>query len=599
MVESGGPGLEPTLVNARWTLVQFALLASYTVGFHGVTSFPYYIHKHSGLFLVAFYVLMVLICIPVCYVQIKLGALFKRGIFGIFSILLPILKGTALSVLILTYIRCLLHGVELSYALYFAFASFVWPYPWSAQQGPNNTESELKFHHRPADKYFHEDFLQKSEHIGEGGYIVWYIALCLVVTWCAIYLLTFRGTALLSKIAYILTPLTMLLLGIVMIYGYAAIPDAATSVNRLLMSKGQKSSQNFDEIYKEVNNKLGHPGPWIDALKLHIDSVGLWAGVLPTLGTLVYNRKYVVNASWILLLLVYSVLPQMALFTLAPYIDPKDSGGFIAATKGIKPGLPFLFIAIPTSFERMELSPVIGFCLFICIFLFGLHHQAIHLLAIWENLLPSTPKFVMSYVRRREFLVAAACGVSFLLSVSYTIQGGIHLYAIVNAYVDRLIFILILVTTVPFLVGYVKQEVLYIPIERAFMSLWYGLAAVISFVLLLYYHVVYVYPVRVVGYEQRWAENLGWFIAAAPIIVGLLLGAGHAIYKQKGSIRQRLVQSLRSESFNTGEPSNEYTSNETADTMVPVTKPADEPVYAKTETEVFISLAEEEDPVNV
>lgn len=37
--------------------------------------------------------LMVMICIPVCYVQIKLGALFKRGIVGIFSILIPILKG--------------------------------------------------------------------------------------------------------------------------------------------------------------------------------------------------------------------------------------------------------------------------------------------------------------------------------------------------------------------------------------------------------------------------------------------------------------------------------------------------------------------------
>jgi hypothetical protein len=53
----------------------------------------YYFSVVSGLFLVAFYVMMVLICIPICYVQIKLGALFKRGIVGIFSILVPILKG--------------------------------------------------------------------------------------------------------------------------------------------------------------------------------------------------------------------------------------------------------------------------------------------------------------------------------------------------------------------------------------------------------------------------------------------------------------------------------------------------------------------------
>ncbi|XP_060578985.1 sodium- and chloride-dependent taurine transporter-like [Ruditapes philippinarum] len=414
-----------------------------------------------------------------------------------------------------------------------------------------------------------------------------------------------------AKIAYILTPTTIFTLLIVMIYGYAAVPNASTAASRLLSSRGEKLEYTPSQYFflnNEVNYKLGHPGPWIDALKLHINSIGLWSGVLPTLGTLVFNRKYVVNASWILLLLVYSVLPQIALFALAPYIDPSDSGGFIASSKGIKPGLPFLFIAIPTTFERMQLSPVIGFFLFICIFLFGLHHQAIHLIAIWENLLPSTPKFIMSYFRRREILVAAACGVSFLLSILYAIQGGIYLYAIVNDYVDRLIFTVIIISSVPFIVGYIKQEVLYIPIERAFMSLWYGLATLISSVLLVFYFAVYVYPRPVVGVEQRWAESLGWVIAVAPITLCLILGAAHAVNKQKGTMRQRFIKSLRSESFNAAESSNEYTSAETGDTMLQNTHAAEEPVqgkseeepaFEKTETEVFIQPTEEVDPVNV
>jgi len=47
----------------------------------------------TAVFLVAYFVLLVLICIPVCYVQIKLGAVYRRGIVGIFSHLVPILKG--------------------------------------------------------------------------------------------------------------------------------------------------------------------------------------------------------------------------------------------------------------------------------------------------------------------------------------------------------------------------------------------------------------------------------------------------------------------------------------------------------------------------
>ena len=47
---------------------------------------------------------------------------------------------------------------------------------------------------------FSEDFLQKSDHIGEGGYVLWYIALCLLATWVAIYFLIFKGTSLLGKV---------------------------------------------------------------------------------------------------------------------------------------------------------------------------------------------------------------------------------------------------------------------------------------------------------------------------------------------------------------------------------------------------------------
>ena len=51
---------------------------------------------------------------------------------------------------------------------------------------------------------------------------------------------------------------------------------------------------NFFIVY--IGNTANYFQPWIDALNLHMNSLGLWAGVLPTLGTLVYNRKYVINA---------------------------------------------------------------------------------------------------------------------------------------------------------------------------------------------------------------------------------------------------------------------------------------------------------------
>ena len=50
-----------------------------------------------------------------------------------------IISGAAVSILILTYIRCILHGLELSYALYFCFASMQSPLPWSSPSNANET----------------------------------------------------------------------------------------------------------------------------------------------------------------------------------------------------------------------------------------------------------------------------------------------------------------------------------------------------------------------------------------------------------------------------------------------------------------------------
>ena len=54
----------------------------------------------------------------------------------------------------------------------------------------------------------------------------------------------------------------------------------------------------------------------------------------------------------------------------------------------------------------------------------------------------------------------------------------------------------------------------------------------------MYNFAVYVYPVPVVGYDQRWAENVGWVLAVAPLSLALLAGAIHALFKLKGSFKQ-------------------------------------------------------------
>ncbi|KAL5015977.1 hypothetical protein ScPMuIL_005566 [Solemya velum] len=569
---SENPSPEQGGTVSKWNLVQFALMCSYTVGTSGATSFPYYIYTHTGLFFIAYYVLIVLVCIPVCYVQLKLGAIYQRGIVGIFSHLIPILKGAAIALLLLTYVRCILFALELSYTLYFAFVSFQKPFPWSYTRNRNFSQYLPRIYNLAEDKYFHEDFLQLSSHVGESGTILWYVLLTLLTTWVATYFLTYRGPSGLGKIVYVLTPLTVMIMILVLIYGYVVNDHATETVWKLLGYEvagfsSQKPVPDVSETNGMLTGPLSSPAPWIDAFNLHLTSIGLWAGVLPTLGAQLNNKKFVINAGWMILLSVYSLLPQIVLYAIAPYIDLHHvNTGFVSAQRGMKPGLSFLFISIPTTFDKYNLSPFIAFCLYMSIFLFGLHHQALHLSTIWENLLPSTPKIVMTYLRKREYLIALVCAISLLLSIPYAMQCGMHLYQVINSYIDRLIFTLIIISMVPLITGYIKQDILYLPIERACMSIWFGLASLISAALLIYYFAVHVYPHAIVGHDQAWAEHLGWFVASGLIIVGVTIGAVHAVYKEKGSFKERLIHALKSDAVPSVENSNDYESADTGET---------------------------------
>ncbi|XP_041369672.1 sodium-dependent proline transporter-like [Gigantopelta aegis] len=552
----------------KWSLVQFALLCFYSVGFSGMTGFPFYIHNHTGMFLVAFYLLLVLICIPVCYVQIKLGSLYQRGLLGIFSHLVPILKGVAVALLLMTFFRCLTHGLELSYGLYFMFASLRQPFPWS----DGHMNITIREPHtiyaltNSEDNFFVKSFLQRSDYIGTSTTLVWYILLCLLATWTCLYFMVAWGAATFGKILYIFTPVTFLTLTTVLIYGYVNVPGACDNLFSLFSQPSAYSTGS--QSIGVISDQLGDPKVWIDSLDLHLFSLGLWSGILPTLGTHLRNKKMVMNLSWVILLVMHGMLPHLILVALAPYLGENKNEGWLANVKGVKPGLSFLFVTIPYSFEVQKLSPFISFCIYLMYFLLGLQHLSLHMLMIWENILPSVPKRVMIFFKRPSLMFAPVCFCCFLLSFPYASQCGIYLYMILRFYIDRLLFALVIFSMVPFIIGYVRQETLRMPIERLSMSLWYGLASLISACMLIYYFVMYVYQEAVVGYDQRWAEYIGWLASIAPFILGVILGAVHAIWKAEGTLQERILQCLKAGQLPEPAGSEEYTSAETGDTMI-------------------------------
>ncbi|GAB1604703.1 sodium- and chloride-dependent taurine transporter-like [Argonauta hians] len=554
----------------RWNLLQFALICSYTVGYSGLTSFPFYLLRHTGLFLVAFYSLAVLICVPICYVQLKLGSLFRAGTVEIVGRVMPLLRGAGIALLIMTYIRCLMFSVEMSYGLFYTFASLQRPFPWSLSKY-NKTlwPSVLGMYSSGADRYLNLDVLQRTENIGDSGTLVWHLSLVLLATWIVIYFCVFKGAAWIGKVFMVLCPITMGILGIVLVYGHAVVPTAENTFSYMFLGyfdirKTEEEVKN--EVGQAIKNHLGDPKTWMDALVMHVYSMGLWSGVVPMLGSHLPNKKVLLNTAWMLLLLTYGLLPHWLLVAIVPYINPKDMGGVLSLTAGIKPGLPMLLVSVANTFAQYNLSPAIAFLVFLSFFLLALLHQIIHMEVVLDSFLSSLPTSLHRFLNRREYTIAIVCFFSLLVSLSCVCQGGFHLYTLVNNYLDRFLCFLVLLTTAPFIIAYIKQESLHFPIERACMSLWFGIAPITAATFLAYFMIKYVYDVPIVGYDERWANSLGWVISAAPIVIGITVGIILVLYRQTGTLKERFIKSLHIEATIPETNESEFDSLDTGDT---------------------------------
>lgn len=586
-----GPGIP------KWNTFNYGMVCFYSIGLHASISLPYYLVKYSVTYLLAHYIILLSFCVPICYVQIKLGAIYRQNILGIYSLLVPILKGCAITILILSYIRSLTGSLELSYCLYYAFASFFSPYDESSH--PNH--SEMSGHQRPI-VFFKEYFLQISDGLSEEGNMVWYLAIALLVTWFLLFMCTAKEPSFMNKLAFVLSPTALILLLVVLVYGWVAPPPVAPSepFGSLVEVNGSFSyhEKNIDEEQEDQElgvwslslAKLYSPQPWMNALILHIYSLGLWSGVLPTIGAHLYNNKTTIVRANVILFLVYGLVPVVFGIAFIPFISTNSNYGMFEYGEKLKPGLGLLLLGM---FGKIRHVPGIAMCLYLGVYLLGMLHMVLHLTVIWEALLCSLPTCLLQFFRRRSTLVAILSFLSFILCIPYSFQSGVYLYMLVNSYLDRLIFTVIIVSIVPTVIGYIKQNLMYLLLERALMSLWYGASSLVIAAMLIYYFAVYVYPFpatirdpKAEGVASDDRQCLGWFVAVGPIIFGFILGAFHAVYTEKGSFTERCIRALKSDSLQTADSSEYDVSDKTPQTTS--SKSNSDVTLSKIETEVVI-----------
>uniref|UniRef100_A0A8D0ADJ0 Transporter n=1 Tax=Sander lucioperca TaxID=283035 RepID=A0A8D0ADJ0_SANLU len=131
-VEEGGSDGEEEERPAWNSKLQYILAqVGFSVGLGNVWRFPYLCQKNGGgAYLVPYLILLILIGIPLFFLELAVGQRIRRGSIGVWNYISPRLGGIGFASCVVCFFVALYYNVIISWSLFYFSQSFQQPLPW-------------------------------------------------------------------------------------------------------------------------------------------------------------------------------------------------------------------------------------------------------------------------------------------------------------------------------------------------------------------------------------------------------------------------------------------------------------------------------------
>ncbi|OWK60470.1 Sodium- and chloride-dependent neutral and basic amino acid transporter B(0+) [Lonchura striata] len=372
-------------------------MVGYAVGLGNVWRFPYLTYQNGGgAFLIPYTLMLALAGLPLFFMECSLGQFASQGPVSIWRIL-PLFQGVGITMVIISTFVTIYYNVIIAYALYYLFASFQQVLPWSdcfswADEFCSKTrivsDCNTTLHGQiihanysfvtgnnltcingtisykpvqfPSEQYWNKVALQRSSGLDETGRIVWYLALCLLLSWIIIAAALFKGIKSSGKVVYFTALFPYFILFILLVRG-ATLEGALDGIEYYI---GRQSNI----------TKLMEAEVWKDAATQIFYSLSVAWGGLVALSS--YNKFHnncysdailvcVTNCATSVFagFAIFSILGHMAFLSERPVSEVVDSGFELA------------FVAYPEALSKLPVSPLWSFLFFFMLLLLGLDSQ--------------------------------------------------------------------------------------------------------------------------------------------------------------------------------------------------------------------------------
>lgn len=181
----------------------FLAQVGFSVGLGNVWRFPYLCHQNGGgSFLLLYVLLMLVVGIPLFFLELAAGQAIRQGSIGVWKYISPRLAGIGYSSCVVCFFVALYYNVILAWSLFYLGNSFQQPLPWDKCPKEGNITVKECEQSSPTSYFWYRKALDITDSIDETGSFNPYIVCCLLAAWTIVCLGMFKGIKSSVKVMY-------------------------------------------------------------------------------------------------------------------------------------------------------------------------------------------------------------------------------------------------------------------------------------------------------------------------------------------------------------------------------------------------------------
>ncbi|XP_022100179.1 sodium- and chloride-dependent glycine transporter 1-like isoform X2 [Acanthaster planci] len=436
---------------------------SYAVGLGNVWRFPYLCFSNGGgAFLIPYCIMLTFAGLPLFFLELSFGQYGSCGPISVWRAL-PLFRGVGYGMVIVSALVAIYYNVIICYTIFYIVKSMTTTLPWVGcnhqwnsefcstlvneclEHGgivtvenecisiANMTTAELNQYNvtadgnisnykdplynmrvPPSEEYYRQGVLHDSGDIFKSGYVIWELALCLLLAWVLVFVCLAKGVKSSGKVVYFTAIFPYVVLLILLIRG-------------VTLEGYQEGVKFFITPRWEL---LKHPKVWKDAaVQIFYSLSASWGGLI-TLSS--YNKFHnncfrdamivpVINCATSIFagFVIFSIMGNMAYELKVP------------VSEVVQEEFGLAFIAYPEAVARLPISPLWSLLFFFMLLTLGLGSQ----LCIVETVVTSIVDEFPRYLRSRKFWVLAMYStLGFLVGLNCVTQAGNYWVILMDKY---------------------------------------------------------------------------------------------------------------------------------------------------------------------